>query len=158
MNEFFVYDKNDLNVHWLIVIGLCLAVTAYVFACHYFGPRMQIGLEEATRVLIRSVLYVIAIVTFPLASLLRYILLRLNQTMPGESPAKNRYLVTVVVTQSMMEAIAIFGLIMFVLGDDYNTLYIFSGMAVLGIFLHRPKMSEYGSVAEVLAEREGKNP
>lgn len=143
-------EKNDLNVHWIIVIAMALTVVAYIFICHYFGSDIQIGLEESQRVLIRTVLYVLAIVTLPLTSLLRHILLRLNQTMPGDNPAKNRYLVTIVMTQVMVEAVAIFGLVMFVLGDEYNTLYIFSVMAGLGIFLHRPKMGEYLRIIEAL--------
>ena len=88
--------KNNLNVHWLIVIAMSLTVLAYVAACHYFGPKMQIGIESSQRVLIRTILYVIAIMIFPFTSLLRHILLRLNQTMPGDNPARNRYLVTVI--------------------------------------------------------------
>ncbi len=137
---------DDLRAHWFVVGGVVTMLGGYVLACQYFGPQMQIPSEESQRVFIRSVLYAIAIVIFPLAILLRYIMLRLNQTMPGEAPAAKRYLVTIVLTQTMTETVALFGLLMFVLGDDYNTLYIFSSMAALGIYLHRPKMEEYGRI------------
>ncbi|WP_349431844.1 hypothetical protein Q9L42_002680 [Methylomarinum sp. Ch1-1] len=153
-SEGYGQAKNRLNMHWMIVIAMLLTVVVYVFACHYYGQQMQIGVEESQRVLIRTILYVIAIVTFPFATLLRHILLRLNQTMPGDTPAGKRYLVTVVITQAMMETVAIFGLVMFMLGDDYNTLYIFSTMAVLGVFLHRPKMEEYRGIVRALSGKE----
>lgn len=138
--------ENNLNPHWLVTIFVALSVFVYIFVCLYYGPQMQMELEESHRVLIRTLLYVLAIVIFPFTSLLRHILLRLNQTMPGDTPAKKRYLVTVLMTQVMMEAVALFGLLMFVLGDGNNTLYIFSSMAVLGVFLHRPKMTEYEDI------------
>lgn len=144
------YTKNDLNPHWMVVIAFTLILSGYVFTCHYFGAEIRINIAESQRVLIRTVLYALAIVIFPVTGLLRYVLLRLNQTMPGDKPAKNRYLVTIIVTQAMIETVAVFGLVMFVLGDDYNTLYIFSSMAALGIFLHRPKMEEYLGIVEAL--------
>jgi len=153
MRDLSEYSKSNLNLHWVVVITMAMTVVGYVFVCHYLDEQIQIGLEESQRVLIRTIFYVIAIVLFPLASLMRYILLRLNHTMPGDNPAKNRYLVTIIVTQAMIEVVAMLGLVMFVLGDDYNTLYIFSSMAALGIFLHRPKMDEYLAIVEDLKGR-----
>ena len=153
MNKQSEYSKDNLNRHWFIVIAMSFTVISYVFVCHYFGQQMQIELEVSQRVLIRTVFYAIAIALFPLTSLLRHILLRLNQTMPGDNPARNRYFVTVMVTQVMIEAVAIFGLVMFVLGDNYNTLYIFSAMGALGIFLHRPKMDEYQAIIVALSNK-----
>ena len=143
-------SRSDLNPHWIVTIAIALSVVAYVAVCHLFGAEIQADIGESQRVLIRTVLYALAIVIFPVTSLLRYISLRLNQTMPGDKPAKNRYLVTIIVTQAMIETVALFGLVMFVLGDDFNTLYIFSSMAGLGVFLHRPKMDEYLGIVEVL--------
>lgn len=145
------FSSNDLNLHWFIVIVTALTVLGYIVVCRYLGQQIQIGMNEPQRVLIRTILYAVGIVIFPLTSLLRHIMLRLNQTMPGDTAARSRYLVTVIVTQAMIESIALFGLIMFVLGDDYNTLYIFSTMAFLGIFLHRPKMDEYLGVVSALS-------
>jgi len=103
--------------------------------------------------MIRSLLYVIAIALFPLTNLMRHILLRLNQTMPGEKTAEQRYLVTVIVTQSMIGVVSLFGLLMFILGDDINTLHIFTLMGAVGIYLHKPKQSEFQSVVYALTHK-----
>lgn len=153
MNKRDQPSNNDLLVHWFIVLAVTLSVAGYVFACQYLGTELQIGVEESQRVFIRTVFYVIAIVLFPFTTLLRHILLRLNQTMPGETSAAQRYLLTVVVTQGLVEIVGIFGLLMFILGDDYNTLYIFSTMAALGIFLHRPRLSELIGIHQRLVEK-----
>jgi len=122
--------KSDLTIPWAIV-GIMLAMlVAYVIVCIISVIRYK-PLPEAQRVLIRTILYVITIVTFPMTNLIRHIQVRLNQTMPYSHgtpgiEAKNRYLVTVIVSMSLIEAVGFFGFVMFILGDNFNTLYIFS--------------------------------
>jgi hypothetical protein len=147
--------KSDLFLPWLIQGVLLASLVVYVIVCITLGDQIQQPLPEAQRVLIRTILYVVAIVTFPMTNLLRYIQLRLNQTMPfssidPEGEAKKRYLVTVIVSMSLIESVGIFGFVMFVLGDNFNTLYIFTGLSALGLFLYRPKVHEYAGIVEAL--------
>ena len=147
--------KSGLTMPWVIQ-GIMLAMlAAFLVACMAYGDQIQQPLPEAQRVLIRTILYVVAIVTFPMTNLIRHIQLRLNQTMPysNEAPigvAKKRYLVTVIVSLSLIESVGIFGFVMFILGDNFNTLYIFTGLSALGLFLYRPKVNEYASIVEAL--------
>jgi len=147
--------KSDLTMPWAIV-GIMLAMlVAYVIVCIIFGDQIQTPLPEAQRILIRTILYVVAIVTFPMTNLIRHIQVRLNQTMPYSHgtpgiEAKNRYLVTVIVSMSLIEAVGFFGFVMFILGDNFNTLYIFSGLSALGLFLYRPKVDEYAKIVDAL--------
>ena len=143
-------SKSDLFLHWMIVGIMIAFLVAYNILCHIKGTEIQIGMDEEQRVFIRTLLYILAIFLFPLVKLLRYILLRLNQTMLGNYPAKNRYLVTITVTMTLIETVGAFGFIMFILGDKFNTLYIFSTLAALGIFLHAPKQEEYKQIIEAL--------
>lgn len=134
---------------------MLLFLLIYNVVCHLWGEDIRQPLEESQRVLIRTIFYVLAIALFPLTNLLRFILLRLNQTMPGEKTAEQRYLTTIIVTQGMIEVVSLFGLIMFLLGDDFNTLYIFTLLGVVGIYLHKPKREELQSIIDALAV---KNP
>jgi len=163
--------KSDLKLPWVIQGFMLATLVAYVIVCIAFSDQIQQPLPEAQRVLIRTILYVAAIVTFPMTNLIRYIQLRLNQTMPlshvapeiddcmdaggratqgALAEAKKRYLVTVIVSMSLIESVGIFGFVMFILGDNFNTLYIFSGLSALGMFLYRPKMDEYVRIVEAL--------
>jgi preprotein translocase subunit Sss1 len=144
---------SELTPHWIITSMMMIILITYNIICHTIGVEIQIGLDEEQRVLIRTIFYIAAIILFPVVNLIRYILLRLNQTMPGDNPAKNRYLITVIVTLLSIEVVGVFGFVMFVLGDDYNTLYIFSALAILGIFLHRPRQEEYKQIIEALKEQ-----
>ena len=143
-------SKPDFNLAWLIIAAMVITQFIYIGVCYSFGAQIQQPLEMEQRILIRSIFYALAIATFPLTTLIRHILVRLNQTMPGDKPARQRYLVTVIVSQAMMETVGIFGLVMYILGDEFNTLYIFSGLAILGFFLQRPKPEEYHSIEEAL--------
>jgi uncharacterized oligopeptide transporter (OPT) family protein len=146
--------QSDLLPHWLVVGLMALALAMFIVACHLMGETLQQPIPEAQRIITRTLLYVLGIIMMPISNLLRHIQLRLNQTMPGDTPSKIRYFYTVVVSMVMMESIGVFGFIMFVLGDGYNTLYIFAFMSALGMFLYRPKLAEYiGIIAARNAEK-----
>ena len=143
-------SKPDFTLAWLIIGAMVMMQFIYIVVCHSFGAQIQQPIDMEQRIFIRSVFYVLAIATFPLTTLTRYILVRLNQTMSGQKTAAKRYLVTLIVSQAMMESVGVWGFVMFILGDGFNTLYIFSGMAILGFFLQRPKPEEYQSIVDAL--------
>lgn len=153
MTQKIQFTHADLVPHWLVSAALLLMIVIYNIVCHVWGSEFRLNLDESQRVLIRSILYGLTIVLFPLVNLLRHILLRLNQTMPGDKPARQRYLLTVVVSLSLIETVGVFGFVMFMLGDDFNTLTIFSVLAALGIFLHKPKLHEYLAIHEALTSK-----
>lgn len=145
--------SNDLRLAWVITAAALFCLCGYVLIAHFLKADLQsqLALEETQRVVLRSVLYALAIATLPLTNLIRHIAIRLNQTMPGNTPAKKRYLVTVTVSMALVESVGLYGLIMFMLGDDFNTLYIFISMSALGMVLYRPKPMEYRAIVEALA-------
>lgn len=132
---------------------MLIALITYVVIGHYyFGHGLESPLPEDKRVLIRSIFYVLAIITFPIINLIRHIQLRLNQTMPGSKSAKSRYLMTVIVSMVLVEGVGVLGFVMFMLGDDFNTLHIFTGLSALGLYLYRPKQEEYQDIVNALTE------
>jgi len=143
--------KSDLIVPWIMVGLMAVLLAASIVVCQSLGEQLQQDLPANQREFIRTVLYVIAIITFPMTNLIRHIQLRLNQTMPGNKPAKSRYQLTVMVSLALVESIGVSGLVMFMLGDEFNTLYIFTGMSALGLFLYRPKQDEYEAVVAALS-------
>lgn len=153
-NHTFQHSTADLKLHWVIVAVTASMLAVYLLLCYYIGSQWQQNISEEQRVVIRTIFYILAIIGFPMTNLIRHIQLRLNQTMPGNKPAKNRYLLTIIVSMMFAESIGIMGLIMFMLGDDFNTLYIFLLLSALAIFLYRPKEQEYISIVKELAEHE----
>ncbi len=145
--------SNPLTPHWLFCLCLLSLLIVYNLACHLWLGSSVLHWPEPQRELVRSILYLMTIILFPLTKLIRHVLLRLNQTMPGEKSASQRYFFTIIVTQSLLESVSLFGLLMFILGDDFNTLYIFSVLGLLGIYLHRPDSEEYTDIVRALSAK-----
>jgi hypothetical protein len=143
--------KADLILPWVVTAIMFFMLLTYIVVCHMMGDRLQQHWAEDQRTLIRTLFYACAIVTFPITNLIRHIQLRLNETMPGDNTAKKRYLCTIIVSMSLIESVGVLGFIMFFLGDDYNTLYIFIGLSTLGLFLYRPKPDEYARIIQAVA-------
>jgi hypothetical protein len=144
--------KADLKVHWILVWSTVISLIVMLAAFEFYGETWRQVMQEDQRILIRTLFYVLVIIGFPLNNLLRHILLRLNQTMPGEKTAKQRYLFTVMMSLLFAETIAILGVVMYLLGDDDNTLTIFAVLSGLAVFLYRPKVDEYQSIIDALRE------
>jgi hypothetical protein len=148
----------DLKLPWLVVGMMLIMLVAYLVICFMFGTELQQLLPEITRVKIRTALYIIAILCFPMTNLIRHIQLKLNQTMPlthtnYRLEAKKRYLLTVIVSMASVEIIGVFGFLLFMFGDGINNLIIFTGLSALGMFLYRPKLDEYSKIVELLASK-----
>jgi len=144
------HNHPELTPHWLLSGVLVAVLIAYLVVCQIWGEQIRHYLDESQRILIRSIFYGITIILFPVVKLLRYILIRLNQTMPGDQPAGQRYFMTVAVCLLLVETVGVFGFLMFIFGDGFNTLYIFTGLAALGVFLHMPKLPEYLAICAAL--------
>lgn len=153
MTDQNLLTQSQLRPHWLVVGFLSVLLIAYNVVCHVWGAELRINLDEGQREIIRSIFYGVAIILFPLTNLLRFILVRLNQTMPGDKPAKQRYFFTTTVALFLIETVAVFGFVMFILGDNFNTLYVFSVLGGLGLFLHRPKIEELAAIDYALSAK-----
>ena len=150
MKDRYSDSSKSLRAHWLIVGLLAVLLVAYMVICHVWGGQFKLHYEESERMLIRSVFYLVGVFLFPLTNLVRFVLLRLDQTMPGDKPAVKRYFSTVLVSLLLIEILPVFGLVMFGLGDDFNTFYIFIVFGALGLMLHRPKIEELEAIEQAL--------
>ena len=150
--------KSDLQPLWLLQGLLLTSLLMTTVFCLQSAEQIQTIMAEEQRELTRSILYVIAIITFPMTNLIRHIQLRLNQTMPFSetnirSVAKKRYQLTVTVSMLLITSVGTYGVLMFIWGDKQNTLFIFTGLSVLGLFLYRPKLTEYEALFEALVHK-----
>lgn len=145
--------QSDLLMAGVIRALALMSLIAVVVICHTYGNKIQLGMDEQQRILIRTLLYIVAITTFPIMKFMRHVLLRLNQTAKGNKTAKSRYLVTNFVSMTVAVSIEIYGFAMFILGDSFNTLYIFTLLSALAIYLYRPKIEEYQAIIESITTK-----
>ncbi|MCK4493550.1 MAG: hypothetical protein KAU26_05810 [Methylococcales bacterium] len=144
-------DKNPLDsisgnvtLAWCFIGFLCGLQITYLVMAIFMPDMIQTNAVldrqmESTR----TIFYVIAIITFPLANIIRHIQRRLIQTVVKAKSLQTRYVCLIITAQTLMASLGFYGFMLFRTGDTINNLYIFSGLAFLGFFLHRPKESEY---------------
>ncbi len=145
--------QSDLLAAGIIRAAGLMSLMALLAVCHIYADKIQLGMEEQQRIIIRSILYVVAIVTFPVMKFVRHVMLRLNQTTSSEKTPKSRYMLTITVLMLVAESIGIYGFVMYILGDSYNTLYIFVMLSALAMFLYKPNLQEYKALVESLEEK-----
>lgn len=135
-------------------VGL-MSLIALVAISHLYADKIQIGVDEQQRVVIRTLLYVVAILTFPVMKFIRHVMLRLNLTMSSDKSPRFRYMLTIIVSMLVSGSIGVYGFVMFILGDGYNTLYIFVMLSALAMFIYKPDPQEYKALVESLEEKPG---
>jgi len=54
---------------------------------------------------------------------------------------------------TLVETIGVFGFVLFMFGDGINNLLILIGLSALGMFLYRPKLTEYSEIVQLLAAK-----
>ena len=156
--------QHPLFFAWIITSNVVILLCISLFLSQKNIHWQHQPFSTADLILGRTGCYISAILLLPITNLLRYIFLRLNQTMPPLKSMQNlsrlaraRYTLTVTVSQSIMVLIGGFGAIMFLLGDSVNTLYILTSVAALGVFLYRPKITEYQNIIDALTQLETQN-
>lgn len=143
-----------LMLPW-IAWGICLALVILQLSAALMFMAPPHALDHAEPIALRTTFYIVVIISFPLINLVRHIMLKLNQTMPGPSHhATRRYGMTVCVSMIWAESFAGYGVILYLLGDAVNSLYILCGLAVLALVLYRPKQREYLAIVAALEERQ----
>lgn len=135
---------SNFSFAWCLIGFLCCVQITYLVIALFMPEMIQknavLGNQpESTRTLF----YVIAIITFPLANMIRHIQRRLIQTVSTAKSLNQRYFFLIMTAQILMASLGFYGFLLFSMGDTLNNLYIFSGLAFLGFFLHRPQESEY---------------
>ena len=142
-------EQADLLLAGVVRGASLLFLGVLITLCHVYADAIQIHWEEQDRVIIRTVLYSVAMLTFLVMKFVRHVSLQLNMK-SSDKPAKSRYLKTIIVSMGIAETIGLYGVVMFSLGDGFNTLYIFSVLAGLAMFLYRPKVEEYRMILEAV--------
>jgi hypothetical protein len=130
-------------------------LVVYLTIGHFWGEFARVSaLSEATIIVLRTVAYLIALATFPLMGLLRRKMVTIAprqrrqtaQTVIRVTDAA-RYTRTVALSLVLAESMSLWGVVLFILGDNSQTLDLFCGMSALAMVLYRPKASELGQLS-----------
>lgn len=151
--------EKGLLMLWIIWAAIFGSLFVYIFICHQFGADIRQNINQNSFVpLLRNILYGVAIITLFLIHILRKLMIAgkfggfqsasLKPGMQSNQPSfLARYTVTLIISLALSESIGIYGLLLFLLGEDFQTLYTFTGISALAMYFYRPKREELENLA-----------
>jgi F0F1-type ATP synthase membrane subunit c/vacuolar-type H+-ATPase subunit K len=151
--------RKGLRTLWVIWAALLASLFIYIFICHFFGAEIRThAAPDFPGGLFKKILYGVVLATFMLAYFLRKLMVSgrfsgsqgslLKPAGPSRQPPYlAKYTMAVVVSLAFSESMGIYGLVLFFLGEDLQTLYTFIAISALAMIYFRPKMEELERLA-----------
>ncbi len=151
--------EKGLLTLWIIWAAVMGSLFIYVFICHQFGDEIRGNMSQDIPVtLLRNILYGIAAITLFLTHFLKRFMLagtssgsvsRASKSgpTPNQPAFFAKYTTALIVSLAFSESIGIYGLVLFFLGEGFQTLYTFIGISALAIYFYRPKREELETLA-----------
>ena len=158
-------NQSQLLVMWIIWGAMLVSLLIYVLICHLVIDGIRQSLEsDFTFDMLRNILYGVGIFTLFLAHFVRKFILTPRTGGSGSMTSKppplkdqsqvvGKYVMAMLLSLALSESIGIFGLVLFLLGDSFQTLYIFIGISALGVFHYRPRREEIMKLAAATQTR-----
>ena len=135
-----------LRIIWSAMLG---SLAVYLFICLQFEDALRQPLREDFPLgIFKNALCVVTAIEILAIAFVRKLMLKAASQGSAENKHPDadplaRYTVIVVLSLAIADSIGIYGLILFILGAGFQTLYIFIFLAALMMFWHRPKTAEY---------------
>lgn len=164
MTEWKLTDTlgKEMRTLWIVWAAMLFSLFAYVRLCYLLehekviGPRLGFSLA-----LIAGVLYVAGIAELFLAYYFRRFLLKVRSDKSEErlikraaklnkSPIIVKYSTAVITSLALSEVVRILGVVLFFLGRDFHTLYIFIAISAAAMLFFRPKHKELQQLSEAM--------
>lgn len=140
------FERGWKNIY-SIWFSMLMALFFYLIVGLFIKDRVNLGVEESTVNVIRFVLYPVSVITIGLTGYLRKRIL--NPVRPvskyhhfSDNPAVAKYTTATVVTLALSESIAIYGLALFLLGQNNLDLYILILISAAAMIYFRPFKEE----------------
>lgn len=154
---------NGMKVLWTIWGAMFVSLGIYIVVANIAGDKIKTQeLPPDVFVMLRNILYVIALIELAIIPFIKKITLKSikspqnpSQNIPGTSnhPATAKYATVMIISLAIAESIAIYGLVLFFLGKDSQSLYLLTAISAMAMLIHRPKMEELEQLAVVTSRR-----
>ena len=151
--------RKGMMTLWFIWAAMVGSLLIYLYIGYTFGDEIKKPLQPGFPMeLLRNILYGISIITIFLSQFLKKFMLGVKDGSAVSTLFKYRrqsdqplflakYTMAVMVSLALSESIAIYGLVLFLVGTDYQTFYIFTAISALSLFFYRPKRTELEELA-----------
>ena len=151
---------------WVIWAAMLLSLLMYIFICHQPGIGSKgVGGSDFPLGLLRNILFGVGVATWILAYFMRRFMLSVRAGDPKQKPVERivkgdgppfiaKYVTAVIVSLALSESIGIYGFVLFLFGDSFQTLYTFMVISALAMVFYRPKREELERFAMAYEKRD----
>jgi hypothetical protein len=159
--------NKGMRALWVIWEAMLGSLFIYIVVCHLLGEEMQGNFAESGFAfeLFRNILYGMAAAELIMSYYLRKFMLKgrssiAQANMSGRSSTLNQppfvgqYTAIVIISLAIADSIGIYGLVLFLMGSDFKTLYIFIVVSALAMLFYRPKREELDKLAMAYKKRD----
>jgi hypothetical protein len=158
--------NKGMQTLWIIWAAMLGSLFSYIIACHILGEGFgQFEGSDLPIGLLRKILVGVGVVVLLLAYFKRRSLLLDPKGIPQPKPVERtagwntipfvaKYVAVVIVSLAMSESIGIYGFVLFLLGDSFQTLYTFIAVSALAMLFYRPKREELNKLALTYKKRD----
>jgi hypothetical protein len=145
-------DKR-LMILRIIWFALLMSLIVYLFVAIRLAANVQPSISEETFAILRTVLYVMAIVVLIATKYVRKLIMsgksQVSQPVQAlEHLAFQKYSAATVVALAMSESIGVYGLILFFLGKNSRDLYLLILISAAAMVIYRPRKDEMLSLVQ----------
>jgi hypothetical protein len=144
--------NKGMRILWFFWAAMLVTLLMYMFTSHQpdvgfkntGGHNLPIGL-------LRMILAALGVFALIRAYFLRRSMLTVRAGLPkarlverilNVPPFMAKYAAAVIISLALSDSIGIYGLVLFLLGDSFQTLYTFIGVSALAMIFYRPKREE----------------
>ena len=151
--------RKGMVIIWIIWAALAISALIYVLLAHLLAKNWTAPQPDFLSIL-RNALYVVSIAEILIIHFFRKRMLATRSdsrafksalvTKLHPTPGLGKYMTVSIVSWALADSIAIYGLLLFLLGGSFNDLYLFVAVALAVMIYYRPKMSELEELAAAL--------
>ena len=154
--------KKGLSRIWMVWGALLYSLFVYVMLCHMLDSSWEPILDSSSPSdTLRILLYIVSAVLLVTSHYFRnYILTSKDPktnaayieraSKANTNPAIVRYSTAVICSTTTGTSVGVAGLGMFLLTEDFQTLYLLVAISAIAVVYHRPKKSEFESLVSSL--------
>jgi hypothetical protein len=146
--------ESKLLIMWILWGSMVGSLVIYIIICIMIGDQIRRPINpEFPLVLLRNIFFGIGITALIAARFIRKSILRVTPGDPGSvstpqtsprdlSKIYGKYTTAMIISLALCESVGIYGFILFIMGDGFQTLYAFMIISAAGMFYYRPKREE----------------
>ncbi len=142
-------ELSRLKIIWFGMLG---SLALYLIIGLQIAPNIHISMDKNAFSVLKTVLYLFTLIIIVITRYVkRFVLSGKNQQGQGiqnfQSLTLQKYTTVMLISWALLEAIGIFGLVLFFLGKNRTDLFLFIAISAVAMLWYRPKKDELVSLA-----------